>query len=107
MAGPPGLLPARRHGEAIGKVLHLLEDVRNVDLVFDRAAHPVAKDLFDLVTDHKDHFAEAGPQCVVNGVVDDQLTMGPNRVSLFEPAVATPDPGREDDDRALGHDAPK
>jgi len=91
----------------MGKILHLLEDIRHIDLAFDRAAHPVAEDLLDLVADHKDHFAEAGSHCVVHGVVDDQLAVGSNGVGLLEPTVATPDPGREDDDRAFGHDAPK
>jgi hypothetical protein len=59
---------------------------------------------FKLWTDDEDEATESGPQRVVDPVIHQGLPGGANRLQLFRAAVATAEPGGEEEEGgAIGH----
>jgi hypothetical protein len=50
------------------------------------------------VTDHQDDFSEAGARRVVHAVVEQRLAARAHGGELLQPAVAGPEPGRQNDE---------
>ncbi len=90
MAGAPGFLSLRRQRETAEARVQLLVGIRRLDKAVELATDLLPERLLEIVPDDKDHFAESGANTVVNGIVDNGLAVGADRVDLLEPAVAGP-----------------
>ena len=93
MGRTPRFGPFSRDGVPGGNLVQFLEGVMYVRarLVFSADAFP--KILLDVSADDENDLSETRAERVVNRVVENDFTAGSDLVELFQPAVATADPG--------------
>ena len=101
MAGAPGFLATGRGRETLGQGVERLEDVVHGDAAGVLGADLGAEDLLEVAADDEYHAAEAGPQGVEHGVVEDGFVRGSDGVDLLETAVARTHAGGEDEERGM------
>ena len=103
VAGPPGLHPPLRDPVPGGQVLQLLIGV----LYFNDPGEPVADGgpelLRKLPLDDEYHRLKAGAPGVVDGVIYDELAVGPHGINLLQTAVSAPHSGRHDHKHRFFH----
>ena len=76
VCGAPGLSSALGNGITLGKLVELLENVLNVDvLALEVLIHYLAEVLLDLLLDNEGDVTEAGSDRIVDGIVDDDVTL--------------------------------
>ena len=102
VGGTPGLDTVFRHLEGGGNLVQFLGDeveldgfsVRSLDaavFLLDMRLHVFLEEL----TDNIDHLAEAGCDGVVDGIVDDGLSVRAQAVHLFETAITAAHAGSQ------------
>ena len=91
----PGLLTVGGAGETFGKCIERLEDEFAGDLVLVFGEDDLAEVVFEVFADDKHELTEAGVDGVVDRVVHDSLSLGAERVELFEATVAAAHTGSE------------
>ena len=96
LGGAPGLGALWRHGVARGQVVLTLEGVLHVHHLRHPVADAGAEIGLDLLLDDEDHGFEPGPAGVVDGVVDDELSVVSHGVQLLEAAVPAAHAGGHD-----------
>ena len=87
VGGAPGLGAAFGHGVALGQVSELLIGVAHVYNLGKPVADGFLESILYLVLDDENNGFKSGTAGVVDGIVDYQLTVGPNGVDLLEAAV--------------------
>ncbi len=97
VAGPPGFLPVRREGETGREIPEPLVDEFDLQFPGQGRAEMLRESPLVFRLDDKDRPGEPGPPGVVEGVIEDNLAGRPDRIDLFQSAVAAPDPGGQDD----------
>ena len=99
----PGLLPAQGDAVSPGKALQLLEGVGRVHAPADARAHQLPEVRLQFPVDDKDNLLESGPPGIVDGVVDNALSVSAHGVHLLEAAVAAAHAGSQDDQNRFLH----
>lgn len=84
----PRLLAVGGAGETFRKCVERLEDEFAGDLVLVFGEDDLAEIVFEIFADNKHEFTEAGVDGVVDRVVHDGLSLGAERVELFEATIA-------------------
>ena len=84
----PGLLAVGGAGETFGKCVERLEDEFAGDLVLVFGEDDLAEIVFEVFADYKYELTEACVDGVVDRVVHDGLSLGAERVELFEATIA-------------------
>ena len=104
VAGAPGFHAVRRRSEAGWEVVGLLKGVADFEAGVGGVARADAgaEGFLEVTADDEDDLGKAGLAGVVNGVVEDGLAAGAERVHLLEAAVAAAQAGGEDDESG-GH----
>ena len=97
------LLASGGKGESAREIVELLVGEGNGGAFAQGARKMFAQGGFDLGPGQDDDFAEPGAQGVVNGVVDDDFTVGADGVDLFKAPVATAHSGGKDEKSGLNH----
>ena len=87
LARAPGLFAVCRAGKALGKVVLFLKSVGHGADLFNSLANHLAEILFQIVTNDKDHAVKAGFQCVVNGIIHNNLAVGAYGRQLLDAAA--------------------
>ena len=90
VGGAKRLDPALRENQTLGKVIGILECVPDADAVANTGCDGVTEDLVVLTFDDKYYFVKTGTNGIVNGIVDDKLAGGTQRVNLLQTAIAVP-----------------
>ncbi len=101
MPGPPGLSPSRGHRVSRWQRIDLLEREADGQRVPERALHTPPKRVFQLGPDDRNDAREPGAPRIVDPVVEERLTAGPNGLQLLESAVAAADARGEHDQSQL------
>ena len=95
VAGAPGLGAAGRRNKAPGQVLQGLIGVFHLDAVLKTAADDLPEGILQFPLDDKDHLAEAGQNGVVYRIINNDLTVGAQRVDLLQSAVTAAHTGSQ------------
>ena len=101
VARAPRLLPALRHGVAVGQSVQLLIHVADRDVPRYGIADLRFELLLDRVLDHEHDLAEPGVDRVIYRIVDDLFAGRADGRDLLQSAEAAAHPGRHDDKRWL------
>lgn len=88
MCGSPGFGSAFRQGISGGEAVEFLKGVVDLDAGFKAAADLLFKFSFKIPAYDEDDIAEASFDGVEYGVFDESLTVGTERIHLFETAIA-------------------
>ena len=100
--GAPGLFAPFGDPEAGGEqAFKLLEDVMRLHPFLHLAADDLPEILFQIFVDDEDDLFEARLHRVVQGIVDDDLPVGPDGIDLLEAAVTASHPRGHDDECRL------
>lgn len=91
----PGLLAVGGAGETFGECVERLEDEFAGNLVLVFGEDDLAEIVFEVFADNKHELTEAGVDGVVDRVVHDGLSLGAERVELFEATIAAAHTGSE------------
>ena len=86
MGGSPGFDPAFRYGKALRQLVQFLEHQADVKILCHAVRHSGAEVCFDRVLDDEHHFAEARLPGVVQGKIDDGMSVVVDRGNLLETA---------------------
>ena len=103
MAGAPRFLAAFGDAVSRGQGVELLERVFHGDAFFPFRADRLAECLLDVAPDHEHDLIEPALHGVVDGIVEDDLAVRPDRVDLLESAVAASHSGGEHHQRHFFH----
>ena len=91
----PRLLAFCGAGETFGECIERLEDQFAGNFVLIFSEYDLAEIVFEVFADNKHELTEAGVDGVVDRVVHDGLSLGAERVELFETTVAATHTGSE------------
>ncbi len=107
VGGSPRLCAALRDGIALRQIVQLLEYVTHLHHLGDTVPDRLPERLLNLVLDDEYHRLEARAPGVVQGIVDDDLSVVPHRIDLFQASVAAAHSGgHHDKDRFFIHKNP-
>ena len=95
MVSAPRLLAFCGAGETFGECVERLEDEFAGDLVLVFGEDDLAEIVFEVFADYKYELTEAGVDGVVDRVFHDGLSLGAERVELFEATIAAAHTGSE------------
>ncbi len=90
VARPPGLLPVRRDLKALRYILDFLQHVGGFTSFFDGLTHPFPERFLNVLLYDKDNPSEPRIQCIIDRIVNDDFTIGADRVSLLQSAITLP-----------------
>ena len=103
MVGAPRFGAFGRANEALGQRVGRLENHLDGDMVAVFGKHLIAEILFEIPADDEHHLAETAADGIVDRVVHDGLAVGSQTVELFQPAVARPHAGRQNEKCRFHH----
>ena len=89
MRGTPRLLSALRHTVALRQLIDLLEGILTLRDLLDTVADDLAEILLDVLTDDKHNLIKSGFQCIVDGIIHDDLTARSQLRQLFDTTAET------------------
>ncbi len=98
VGGPPRLRASGGHDDAGRQVLQPLQGDTPAEPRAKTAAGELVERLQQVGPNDEDHLAESGPQRVIHAVVHQRSAARTDGVELLQPAVATAETGREDDE---------
>ena len=103
MGGAPGLCPALRHGKALGELVYLLEHIPHIEEFLHAAAHGLFEIRFNFMLDDEYHLAEAGLPRVIQGIVNDNMTLIVDWGDLLQSAETGTHSGSHNDQYRFSH----
>ena len=103
MGGAPGLRPPLRYSEALRELVNLLEHIPHVEILLHAGAYGVLEVLLDGVLDDEYHLAKAGLPCVIQGIVNNAVSLIVNWGNLLQSAETGTHSGSHNDKYRFSH----
>ena len=87
MPGSPWFYAAFRHRKSIRNILKFLKNISNFHKSLCSFADGLTENLFVFSFNNKDHLFEACADSIINGKINDDMSIGIDGVNLFQPAI--------------------
>ena len=83
----PWFYAAYRHRKSIRNILKFLKNISNFHKSLCSFADGLTENLFVFSFNNKDHLFEACADSIINGKINDDMSVGIDGVNLFQPAI--------------------